>query len=272
MKKILRQILFLSLIMSVFASCKKDENQTLFEGSKPVVLTASNYTDPTVLNSNKTAAEVLTLSWNNPEYKFNTGASSYDVTYLIQVDTVGSNFTNPRKQEIAVPVSLSKTFKSGELNDILVSGAKLKLKEGEPHEVQMRIKATLGNNAAAVYSNAFSFVVTPHEDLNKPRLWITGSGTTSGWTNSPPDNQELTYLGDRKFQIELDLQPGGFYKFLSKKGAWQPQWGGCPPTGGAISENPGNTNDPDAISTPDEAGKYRITVDLDAKTLTIVKI
>ncbi len=273
MKKILKQILFLSLMVSVFASCKKDENQTLYQGAaKPVALTASNYSDPTILNSSKTSAEVLTLDWNNPEYKFNTGASSYDVVYLIQVDTVGSNFTNPRKQEIAVPANLTKTFKSGEFNDILVSGSKLKLKEGIPHEVEVRIKATLGNNAAPVYSNAFSFVVTPHEDLNKPRLWITGSGTGSNWTNSPPDSQEFTYLGDRKFQIEIDFQPGGQYKFLSKRGAWQPQWGGCEPTGGSISENPGGGSDPKEINTPDEAGKYRITVDLDAKTCTIVKI
>lgn len=272
MKKIFKQLLFLSLIMSVFASCKKDEYKTFYLGASPnIVLNASNYTDPTVLYKNLTLNDVLTLNWNNPEYKFNTGPSSQDVIYLIQVDTVGSNFTNPRIQEIAVPVSLTKTFKSGELNDILVAGSKLKLKVGIPHEIQMRIKATLGSNAVPVYSNPFSFFVTPHEDLNKPSMWITGSATVGGWKNDPPDNQELTYLGDNKFQIEIDLQPGGQYKFLTSKGNWRPQWGGCPPEGGTISVNDGD-NEPQPINTPNEAGKYRITVDLDAKTCTIVKI
>ncbi len=272
MKSIIKSLFLLTLIAGFFSACKKDENQVKYEGGTNPVLTASRFVNPMVLLLNNQGADVIKFDWTNPDYKFNTGLSSQDVNYAIQFDTVGSNFTNPKMVEVAISKDLTKTFKSGELNDVIVGVTKLKLAKDIPHEIEVRIKSTMFNGTAALYSNSLTFTITPHEDPNLPRLWITGSGTPSGWTNDPPINQEFNYIADRKFEIEMDFTPGNQYKFLTKKGRWQPQWGGCSPSGGPITENPGGGTDPDAINTPADPGRYKVSVDLDAKMCTVVRI
>jgi hypothetical protein len=272
MKSIIKSIFLLALFAGFFSACKKDENQVTFQGGTNPVLSASRFVNPMVLLPNNQAAEIIKFDWTNPNYQFNTGLSSQDVSYSIQFDTVGSNFTNPRMVEVSVSKELTKTFKSGELNDILVGVTKLKLLKDVPHDIEVRVKSNLFNGSVPLYSNSLIFTITPHFDPNIPRLWITGSGTPSGWTNSPPFTQEFNYIGDRKFEIEMDFTPGNQYKFLTKLGSWQPQWGGCGPLGGTISENPGGQQDPDAINTPSDPGRYKVSVDLDTKTCTVVRM
>ena len=75
-------------------SCEKEENKIYYQGGTAPTLSASS-TGPLVLtdaNKNNTAVK---FSWTNPDYKFTTGLSSQNVTYTLQVDTAGANFTNP---------------------------------------------------------------------------------------------------------------------------------------------------------------------------------
>ena len=144
-----------------------------------------------------------------------------------------------------------------------MSASKLSLQPNIPHNLEVRIKATLTNGAAALYSDPVELTgIVPYPDPNVPTLWITGSATASGWTNTPPDPQKFTYLGGLLFELVIHLEPGGQYKFLTKQAQWQPQWGGCGPAGGTLTVNPGGGTDPNAIDTPPVAGDYKITVDL----------
>src|SRR5947208_9628684 len=106
MKNILRLsalILFISLIAG---GCKKDETKVLFEGGTPPVLSADQSTLELIKdNATQTA---VTFSWTNPDYSFNTGVSSQDVSYVLQVDTAGADFTSSSKQEISISKDLSK--------------------------------------------------------------------------------------------------------------------------------------------------------------------
>ncbi len=264
MKKILKQLFFFSLLAVIFASCKKDENQVIFEGGTDPVLEARDFTTPATLLLANQNDHLLTLAWTNPDYKLNTGISSQSVSYTIQIDTVGANFTNPKKVEISLLSDLSYSFTVNDFNDALVSATKLSLKADIPHNIEIRVKSTMSNGTVPLYSNVVTFNdVTPYPDPNVPRLWITGSGTPSNWTNTPPADQEFTYLGDLKFELLINFAPGGQYKFLTKQGQWQPQWGGAPATGGPLSVNPGGGTDPAEIVTPAVPGLYKLTVNLD---------
>jgi hypothetical protein len=211
-----------------------------------------------------------TFSWNNPDFKFNTGISSQDVRYTIQVK---KSTQTTWIDGATVSGDLSKSFTVKEINDMLTfpAPAGLDLDPGVQHVINMRIKASIGGaNISFVFSNEISYNITPYS--NDPDLWITGSATPSSWTNSPPSTQKFAYSrSTKKFTITMAFTPGGQYKFLTVSGQWQPQWGGCGPSGGAISENPGGGSDPAAIDTPADAGNYLITVDLINKNCTVVR-
>lgn len=267
----LKKIFLLPLLVALFASCKKDEKQVVYEGGTAPVLSTSA-TGPFVLQESQSARDAITFNWTNPDYRFNTGVSSQDVTYTLQFDTVGSNFTNPRMAEISIAKDLRKTLTVLQFNDAIAGVTKLALEPFVAHDIQVRLKSNLVNNTAILYSNPLEFTVTPFPDPNIPTLWITGDACPSSWTNTPPASQKFTWIRDKTFEINMDFVPGKIYKFLTKQGQWQPQWGGCGASGGTISENPGGGSDPDAIPTPAVAGTYKITVDLNAKTCTVVRI
>src|SRR6476620_2876538 len=87
------KILTFSMMALVLWAYKNDENRIYCEGgTAPVLQASASGTNP--LLSTKKNEEAVRLSWNNPNYSFTTGVSSQDVTYTIQIDTTGANFTN----------------------------------------------------------------------------------------------------------------------------------------------------------------------------------
>ena len=85
--------LLLATLMLVFFFFLKEENKIFFEGGTAPVLTAST-AGPLVLLSGNASQQALRFSWTNPDYSFNTGVSSHDVNYILQVDKAGSNFSS----------------------------------------------------------------------------------------------------------------------------------------------------------------------------------
>ena len=148
MKYIIKSLLLLALT-SAFFSCTKDENQVIFEGGTKPVLSSSTATVPmSFVNKDKPA---ITISWTNPNYMFNTGLSSQDVSYLVEIDTVGSTFTNPQRQSITVIKDMNVTLTQGELNGYLLN--QLLLKADMNHEIAMRVTASLGGNTCLLYTS-----------------------------------------------------------------------------------------------------------------------
>src|SRR6478672_13468934 len=96
-----RLILFLLILCGIVWSCTKQENKIYIEGNTPPVLISSvNGTIP--LSFATKDQEAIRLNWTNPEYKFTTGISSQNVSYQLEIDTTGSNFTNPQRKVIAI--------------------------------------------------------------------------------------------------------------------------------------------------------------------------
>jgi hypothetical protein len=72
--------------------------QSVFEGGTAPVLSA---------NADQ---EALKLSWTNPSYMFNTGVSSQNVSYVLEIDTAGANFASGVKKSYSIVSDVSKTF------------------------------------------------------------------------------------------------------------------------------------------------------------------
>jgi starch-binding outer membrane protein SusE/F len=281
MKNNFKYLFFAPAIVLAFASCKKEENRITFEGGTPPVLTASS-TAAQVLDSTKKNQQAIKFSWTNPDYKFTTGVNSQDVVYILEVDTAGANFTNPKRAEVSISKDKEVTYTVKELNALV---SRVEVAENKPHNMEFRIKSTLAGGTVPLYSNVIRITITPYLDVAVPlpptnQLFITGDATPSGWTNSPPLPQKaapvtssLTQSGYTSYTITIPLSPGKYYKFLSTPGAWQPQYGGKDANGGDIGYNmglPGQT-DPDAIPTPAAAGLYKITLNFRTGKYTVEK-
>lgn len=176
----------------ILISCKKDENKVYYEGGTNPVLSVSSSNALVLLPANATQT-ALTFNWTNPNYQFNTGVSSQNVTYIMQIDTTGSNFSNPGIQEASISNNLSTSMTVKELNTYLT---KLNLNENVPHNVEFRVKSVLVNNSVPLYSNVIKIVITPYLDVAVPipptgELYITGDGTPSNWTNAPRQHRNV---------------------------------------------------------------------------------
>ena len=185
MKKILQSLIYLSFALVFFASCEKDEVRDTFEGGTAPVFTAS-VKDSIGLNYNTESNKAVTLSWTNPNYKFASGVSSQNVSYTLEIDTVGANFNGPYKRTVSISQDLSVTYTQKAFN-ILISD--LKVKPGKVAQLEMRVIASLGSTATNLTSNKLTFKVLPYAPPPKVpvptagTLWVTGSAFASGWSN-----------------------------------------------------------------------------------------
>ncbi len=272
MKQTILRLLLPSLLLLGLWSCKKDENRIFLEAGTPPVLTAST-AGPLVLTRPDATSPAVRLSWTNPNYRFTTGISSQDVTYLIQVDKAGQNFASADRQEISVSKDLGVNWTVADLNGILT---RMNLPENVAHDLEIRVRASMANETAPLFSNVVKLRVTPYLDIAVPlpptgELYITGNAMPSDWTNSPPATQKFTKLSNTEYTITVPLTSGKFYKFLSTPGQWQPQYGGKDAGGGDLGANMGGGSDPDAIPTPADNGTYKITVNFKTGKYTVVK-
>ncbi len=273
MKRYLNHFLLSMLVVFMITGCEKEDNQVVFLGGTNPVLTASS-TSAMVLTPGNANNFAVKFTWTNPNYRFNTGISSQDVVYLLQVDTTGSNFTNPDMQQVSISKSLEQSFTVKELNAVLT---RLNLLENMPHQVEFRIKSTLGGNSVPLYSNVIKMTITPYLDVAVPipptgELYATGSAMPSDWTNNPPLAQKLTKVSNTEYYWQGPLVPGKQYKFLSNLNQWQPQYGGSSATGGDLGYNMGGGSDPDAIPTPTDPGTYKVTLNFKTGKYTVVKL
>jgi starch-binding outer membrane protein SusE/F len=270
-------LLLLSSLLLIVISCKKEENVIYYEGGTAPVLTAST-TTPLVLDISKANTAAIRFDWTNPDYKFTTGISSLDVSYTLQVDTAGANFTNPLRQEVSIAKDLGKTFTVKELNS-LFGAAKLNLQENKPHDIEFRVKASTTSGAVPLYSNVIKIRITPYLDVAVPvpttgELWATGDAFSSGWANplgNPYDvSQKFTRVSNTLYQLTVAMPGGGNYKILQDNGKWDTQYhmlSGGTWSGGSFEKKDADPGFPG----PPTAGTYKITVNFITGKYTVEK-
>jgi len=275
MKKILKKLFFISLGTAVFASCKKDASVEYFNGgTKPVLSADATTVIPLAFAS--ASQNAVTFSWTNPEYQFASGISSQDVSYLLEIDTLGANFTNPNRQSITISKDLGLTITQATLNGYLLN--QLVLAPAVAHTIQVRITATMAGVAqTALMSNTLQFTVTPYTippKITPPasgELYITGSALASGWTNAPPPPQKFTKLSNTLYEIIVALSGGNSYTFLPTYGSWNDKYSI------AVKNDPNEVNGGDFqwqgndILAPATSGNYKIDVDFQRGKFTVTK-
>lgn len=279
MKHTIKFLLGFFFGMLFLLSCKKEENKVYFEGGTAPVLTASSTTDMVLDTTNAANTKAILFSWTNPDYKFNTGVSSQDVTYVLQVDTTGSNFTNPNIQEVSISNDLKLNPTVKELNGYL---NKMGLLYDIPHNIEFRIKATLaGGLAVPLYSNVIKIKITPYLDVvvpipNDGSLWALGNAFASGWDNPMKDpytsSQQFTKVSLTLYELVVNFKGGGNFKLIQKQGDWDSQY--RPKYSADVPFDAGNferRNADPGWNGPASAGTYKITVDFVTGKYKIVK-
>ena len=276
MKKISKFLLPVFALSLFLLSCKKDEYKIFYEGGTAPVLSA-NKTGTIALSFVNKDLEAVKFSWTNPNYLFTTGLSSQDVSYLLEVDTTNSNFTNPSRKSITIAKNLSLTMTQGELNDYLLN--QLVLKAGQSHNVEMRVTSSI-NNKVPLVSNVLKFVLTPFAippKVTPPatnKLYLVGSATPGGWNNPVPvPTQEFTQISPTFYQINsIALSGGNSYLFLPLNGDWGVKFGAI---GG---NNSNNVNEDDFrigggdMLAPTVSGNYKIEVDFQRGKFKLTKL
>lgn len=271
MKNIVKLISGTFLFALIFSSCKKDEYKVFFEGGTAPVLTASS-TNALILKKEDKDKVALVLNWTNPDYKFNTGISSQDVSYILQIDTTGKNFTSGNIQEKAISKDLSITLTVKDLNTFL---GKMELKAGVQYNVEMRIRAELINNSVPLYSNVLKIKVTPYLDfaVEPPGteaggyldagLWVIGDCFGSPNWNNPLTgaqliNHKFTRIDLLHYELVIPFVSGGGYKLIQVQGAWGSQYHAM--TAGQALSGDFEKRDADPQFASPGAGRYKIEV------------
>src|SRR5580692_6312826 len=80
----------------LFSACKKDETNVYYtSGTAPVLTSSVSNNDTIPLIPADSAKQALAFTWTNPKYGFSDGIGSQNVTYNVEFDTAGANFTSP---------------------------------------------------------------------------------------------------------------------------------------------------------------------------------
>jgi hypothetical protein len=288
MKRYINKIMLIAAAgLVLFSSCTKDETKVEFlGGTDPVLISSVASGDTIPLPVTDTTSVAVIFNWTNPNYQFSNGISSMNVTYYIQVDTMGADFTSPKMQTVAINSTLYKAFTVSEFNSLLGNG--LQLSFGQPHNIQVRVQSFIQPFTSAspvtgsLYSEVFNYVVTPFAPPPKVTpppagtLFIVGSAmAVSGWNNpiapsSQVPLQQFTQISPTDYQITVPIIGGGSYKLIQDNdGSWTVQWGIAvknDPTevmGGSFKSN-GND-----ILAPAASGTYLIDVNFQTGIFTL---
>jgi hypothetical protein len=263
-------------------SCKKEENKIYYEGGNAPVLASSATT--VSRESGQETNTALVLAWTNPGYRFTTGISSQDVTYTLEMDTLGGNFGSSKKYTTVFSKDLTKTYTVGELNAILGNDMQLQLNPRRNYTLQLRITSSIGSNLKLT-SNVVSFTTKPFAPPPKVtpppsgHLYLVGDATPGGWSNPVPlPNQEFTKVSTTFYQLTVSLLGGGkHYLFLPLNGDWGNKYAvknsaTQPVDGGEFGYNGGNSAFNGDIPGPLVDGTYKISVDFQLGKYTVVKL
>ena len=168
MKFEIKIFLVLILSCSIFWACEKDETKVLAKTGQPGTLTASQ-TSVTLTSANA-GDTVESFSWTPANYGFSAA-----VKYILQIAKGGTNFAAPK--EINMGSGTIQKYTGGDLNQMALI---LGLAPGSAGQLDVRIKSSISDSIAAVYSNKLTLSVTPYlVVINYPSLWVPGD--YQGW-------------------------------------------------------------------------------------------
>jgi hypothetical protein len=274
--------LFFSIgLLLAIVSCEKAENKIYYQGGTPPSLASSS--SNVLLEPGLESQPAIAFHWTNPDFRFTNGISSQDVTYTLELDTLGADFGSTIKYSAVIAKDLAKSYTVGELNGILGNTMLLQLDPRRQYTLQARVIASIGSSVA-LPSNVLSFTTTPFAPPPKVapptsgHLYLVGDATPGDWNNPVPvPSQEFTKLSTTKYEITITLKGGSkHYLFLPVNGDWGNKYA-ChdktkqSPDGGDFGYNGSDSYWNDDLTGPTSDGSYKITVDFQLGKYTVVK-
>ncbi|MBA5629115.1 SusF/SusE family outer membrane protein [Moheibacter lacus] len=253
--KLLKYIFGILFISGMISSCT-DDDYTMLSGSEqaPTVSVTGDTTQ--VLLSENASLEALAFSWNETTLNVNT-----PVTYILEAALGGTNFAAPATLQNSTETSFSMTV--GQLNSRAVTFGILPETQGT---IDFRVIARIGTtDNHDLISETVSITVTPYTDvLDLSTPWgVVGSATPNGWNG--PDVPFWKQQGSENNGIIVAYATltDGEIKFRMNNSWDAPNinYGGNSSTSGSLVQ--------DGPNIPVTAGKYKITIDLNALTYSI---
>ncbi len=245
MKSLLKSFLVAASALLTFVACEKDEERLILNSAAVPVASASA---PTVVLTKANAdKDALTISWAKPDYGFDAAAN-----YTLLIDKRGGDFT--KAAALAVGTGLSKTFKTAELNSLLIG---MGLAPNAAAGLDFKVTSMLGGRTM-LSSVLGSVMATPYLDrLDLSSPWgLVGSATANGWDG--PDQPFFKTETPGVFAAYVTLKDGEVK--IRQDNKWDTNYGG---SGGKLSLNGDNLK-----VTP---GVYRVTFSPTALTYAIDK-
>ena len=169
---------------------------------------------------------------------------------------------------------LTTSFIAKELNTLLLNRG---YAFNVPVDMDVRLKASYGNNNELKLSNVVKIKMTPYKVPPKValpaslKLFIVGDGTAGGWTNPMPvPSQEFSRIDETTWGGIFQLTGGKSYLILpTNNNVWDIKYGG---TGGNNSNNVDGDNfkvGGSDLKTPAASGMYKIIFDFQQGKFTV---
>jgi len=204
------------------------------------------------------------FSWTPAD---NKGTNS-SISYKLEIDKKENNFSSPQVYEMGKNV-YSQDILIGELNTLLVEtyGAV----PGTPVEMQARITATFGDNSVKEQSAIADFTLTPFKPFTE-QLFIVGDATVNGWDIANATELTRNASNPAEFVYYGQLKSGNFKFAVNRDTCWcQDFYTKDPNDENKMVYNEGGSG-ADLQWTVDNAGLYKITVDILKLTIKIDKM
>lgn len=208
-------IFFAACCMIIFFGCKKTENFTPTTNNAPLAITASDSTS-LVLNEANRDATALTLNWTTGT----NNKTSASITYVLQLDQKGNNFSHPITNNIGKAV-YSVNYTNGSLNALL--SANWSAPADTIFALEARVYTIVGDGN---FKGDTSAPITINVMRYKPvstTLYIIGSATATGWDATTADSLTPDATIPGEFHYSGTLTPGEF-KFITTHGSFLPSY------------------------------------------------
>lgn len=237
-------IFIAALCAVILMACEKDEDRTVFlEGTSPILSVSES---SVVLTEANAGAEVVSFSWTPSEFGYSAA-----VSYSLQIDSAGNNFTDPEiatgsgDREVALTVA--------DLNSIVT---KLGLLPDVADEVEVRVAAVISDQVEPVYSEVVNLTVTPYSTFIEP-VYIYVPGAYQGWDPGSANALVSVEANNMYVGYVSFADPAGLmFKFTPEK-SWDVAYGDGGE--GKLSTSGGD------LAVP-EVGTYWMEVDLNELT------
>lgn len=263
MKK-MKNLFMVAVAIVLFAACDKEGDQVkLIGGTSDITLSISSTADLTLTKAQENFSS-LQFQWTNPGYKFSNGVNTQDVTYTLQIDRDGGDFTGAKVVGLEYKSALSASFKVRELNTAL---AGLELPDGPLNTFQFRVRSVLPGSNAPLFSNIVKMKIATYLDVvftPPANLYITGAATPNNWMaggDAEVVSQRFVKINPFTFVLNsIQINGGKEFLFVPVYGNWDNKFGF---TGdGAKNNTAGDTFKPGGNNflAPAASKAYKITV------------